>query len=127
MFQLLLHLYEVGCLLWFWDLMTDFLNGPEEACKVLRLATSLTPASVRQLAVAATRIASNDLTPDPHSIMNLFSTCDSSGTPVSPTKFCQQLIECPSGNVEDETEKDLLKGPIGRTSPEPLDDNEVVI
>lgn len=49
----------VGCLLWFFDLMVNFLNGPEEACTVLSLSTSLTPVAIRHLLIAANKIGSS--------------------------------------------------------------------
>eukprot|EP00922_Rhytidocystis_sp_ex-Travisia-forbesii_P043819 GHVS01065343.1.p1 GENE.GHVS01065343.1~~GHVS01065343.1.p1 ORF type:complete len:259 (-),score=13.03 GHVS01065343.1:449-1225(-) len=35
MFSLLLHLYEVACLMWFWQLMVDLLDGPDNAVEIL--------------------------------------------------------------------------------------------
>eukprot|EP00921_Rhytidocystis_pertsovi_P012785 GHVQ01020774.1.p1 GENE.GHVQ01020774.1~~GHVQ01020774.1.p1 ORF type:complete len:489 (+),score=51.56 GHVQ01020774.1:781-2247(+) len=35
MFSLLLHLYEVACLMWFWELMVDLMDGPDMAVNTL--------------------------------------------------------------------------------------------
>lgn len=35
MFLLVLRLYEFGCLMWFWELMIDLLDGPENAYRIL--------------------------------------------------------------------------------------------
>lgn len=56
MLQLLLHLYEVGCMLWFWETMCDFLNGPEAAYQVLHLATSLPQSSITRLMQVTSRM-----------------------------------------------------------------------
>jgi len=35
MFLMILRFYEVWCLLWFWELMVDLLNGPNDAFRIL--------------------------------------------------------------------------------------------
>lgn len=60
LFQLLLHLYEATCLIWFWQLMADLLGGPETAFQVLHLATSLSPVAVRRLLHAATLLPGDE-------------------------------------------------------------------
>lgn len=59
MLQILLHLYEVGCLLWFWDLMTQYLSGPEKAFKIFHLTTSISPAKQQNIMKSIAQIQRN--------------------------------------------------------------------
>lgn len=109
MFQLLLHLYEVGCLLWFWELMVDFLNGPEEACEVLHLATSLTEPAIRQLSVAASHAAivkddTQRQSPDP---VTELSTREGSND-----LFIDALPENPNDNGDQQHENNFAEATI---------------
>lgn len=89
MFQLLLHLYEVGCLLWFWELMAHFLGGPEMAYKLLHLTTSLTPGVAQQLVKAAAKLHS------PLSLRTTPTTC-SRVLGTSTLATLSRSVGCPS-------------------------------